>query len=469
VFANVANYIVQVGNPLVASDSWYFINAFLEKAVEVGPGFQDFFVKRNALDHAQPLVKLLLWFNAQWLGLDYVFEALMGLLFAAATLLVIVRTTRGDMRALHPEWLRVLILGAAAAVLVTLNSGMVFNWSLVSLVFIPYLLAMIGAACAWQAVSAGRHLGLLLAALLLAFSQDDVGLIINAALIVAVGLASLKLRRRRDGLMAVAVIVAAEVCYLVVSRLFFHPVAGASHESGVLGVLQALWSHHAESWDVVRIVFGSTLAHINPLLYYFPDSAFAWQSALAVVVMAAHVWFWWRAFRGAWNRPVFYAVSVMVLFYALMAGLLYARIPEYGINYLNEPRYVAFYLLSNLALVLMLMGQPLQATRPSLRVAAGLALATLMVLQIPLSRFTWYEGRYLSAYYHAMAREMLELGAGTPLQSCVPLLTVCNMPPADRDNAVQFLKRHKLNVYSDTFVERYRLQALVPPEQHPVH
>lgn len=460
-FANAAAYIAYAGNPLVASDAWYFINAFLQKAMEQGPSFQDFFVKRDALDHAQPLSKALLWFNARWLGLDFVFEALVGLFFAAATFLVLVQTTR-YARDAQPWWLRALSIGTLAAVLVTLNSGMVFNWSLVTLIFMSYFLTVVGAAVSWQVLRTGRYRALFLASLLIAFSFDDVGMIILAALILATMLAAAKLNLLRQGFIACAIFVVAEVCYLVASRVLLNPQGPSVVPSGgVMVNVLLLWDMRDEWPTIARVVLGSTLAHFNPLTYYLRESASAWQGVLATLAAMGHAWFWWRASRTPWNLPVFHAVTLMLLFYGMIAGILYGRIPTHGVAYLNEPRYVAIYLLSNVALVLMVLGQPLRAARVHFRVGAGVALVALLALQVPLSRFTWYEGRFLSAYYHAMAGQMLELGAGTVPESCVPLLTVCNMPQAERTDAIDFLRRYELNIYSEDFVARYRLEKLV--------
>lgn len=461
-FGNAAAYISVVGNPLVVSDSWAFINLFLQKALDAGPDLGDFFVKRGALDHAQPVVKALLWLNASWLGLDYVFEALMGLAFAAATWAFLVVTTRHGAEPRQPPPLRALAVGALAASLVTLNSGMVFNWSLVSLVFVPYLLAVVAAFAAWRALDAGEFRMLVVASLLVAFLLDNIGVIVSAALVGAVVLATLKSMAWRRGLAVAAVVLASLAAYQLVARLGFDPLP--SPPGTGVDSIPWLWAHRSEWPAMFVVVFGSTLAHINPLLYYFPDSADRWQAGLAAVAVLAHLWFWWSAWRGRWNAATFHAVVIMLMFYAFAVGVLYARVPEYGTYYLNEPRYVAFYLLSNVALVLMVMGRPVAATTSRGGVMAASAMCALLALQVPLSNFTWYEGKFLYVYYHTMAAQMLELGEGRQPASCVPLLTVCQMPEAERENAVDFLRRHELNVFSPDFIARYGLQKLVPAE-----
>jgi len=117
-------------------------------------------------------------------------------------------------------------------------------------------------------------------------------------------------------------------------------------------------------------VLGSTLAQFNSLERCFLGAARPWQALPATVVAGAHMWFWWRALRCTWNLSVFHAVAIMLLFYGLVTGIVYARLPVYGINYLDELRYVSMYLLSNVDLVLMLLGQPLRDARRWLRAAA---------------------------------------------------------------------------------------------------
>jgi hypothetical protein len=466
-FANAAAYIAQDGNPLVSSDAWYFVDAFLQKAMEHGASLQDFFAKRDALDHAQPLGKLVLLANARWLGLDFVFEALIGLCFAALMFVVLLRSTR-DTRQDQPWWLWALGAGTLSAVLVTLNSGMVYNWSLVTLVFMAYFMAVAGAAVAWRALVVGRYMGLFAAALAIAFCFDDVGLIILAALVIATCAAAAKLGRMRAGLVASTAIIAGEACYLFASHALLSPrVPGLAGAGGAMANLDALWALRGEWPTIVRIVFGSTLAHINPIAHFFPDAAPQWQGGLAVVAVLAHAWFWWRAWTGRWNLPVFHAVVLMLVFYASIAGILYGRLPIYGVGYLNEPRYVSTYLLGNVALVLMVLGQPWEARRLRARALAGAALGALLALQVPLSLFSWYEGSFLFAYYHKMASEMIELGHDSVPATCVPMLTVCGMPAAERARAVGFLRRHELNVYSEDFIARYRLEKLEAPVTAP--
>ena len=473
-FANVVAYVAHAGNPLVSSDAWYFVDAFLRPVLESGPGLQDFYVKRESMDHAQPLLKLLLWINAAWFGLDFVVESLMGILFAAGTFLLLVVATRGD-RGLQPPWLRGLLLGALALVLVTLNSGMVFDWSLVTLNYVPYFFAVLAALAAWRAVATGRFAALAAAAFVVAAAFDGVGLVIGAAIAGSTALAAARLGRWRAAGIAIAVVVAAQLAYRLLEPL----VLDGAQPTGTVGAgtqLQVLLGFRGEWLDIARIVLGSTFVHLHQAMHHYPGNPEGLQAAFALAAVALHAWFWWRALKGPFNAAAFHAVVLMLLFYGLSAAIVYARVPLNGVGYLHEPRYVGIYLLANVALVVMLLGQRIRAAAWGTRSLAVAGLAGLLALQVALSAYTWREGRFLYLYYHRMAGQMLALGADPDAvpPDCLPLLPVCRMPAESRREVMALLQRHGLNIYSPAFAERYGLEPLVdhyrrePARQDPI-
>ena len=471
-FANAGAYIAHAANPLVASDAWYFIEAFLRPAMEEGAGLADFFVKRSGFDHAQPFGKLLLLLNARWFGLDFVVEAMIGLLFAALTFLVCaVAVQRGAAHQSAPT--RALGLAAIAATLVTLNCGMVFDWSLVTLSYAPYFVAVAAGVAAWSVMRGSRIHLLALLTLAAAFGFDDVGLIINVVLAAVAALAGLSTGLRKRAGLVIAVAIGSELAYMVFAQLLLNQPVVAAGGPGAADQLQAFWAMRGDFPAAARIVLGSTLAHHFQLVHYFGARAVPVQWALACAVLLAHLWFWWRAWRGGWNHAVFLAVLIMLLLYAFVAGIAYARFTTFGVNYFHQPRYMVFYLLGNVALVLMLVGQP-SASGGAPRVAAAaryLVLGALLALQIPLSAYTWGQARYLGGYYHGMARQMLALGGGEVPAQCTPQLTVCSRPEQEREEVMHFLASRRLNLYSPAFISRYRLEALTnglePSERAP--
>lgn len=121
----------------MVSDGWYFVDTFLQKYYNGGVTLTDLYMKRSADDHAQPIHKLLLIWNADTFSLDFVVESYIGLAIAALAWLLMLFVVRQDNRD-HGNGARWMLLPlvAAAASLVSLSGGMAFNWSLVTLSYL---------------------------------------------------------------------------------------------------------------------------------------------------------------------------------------------------------------------------------------------------------------------------------------------------------------------------------------------
>src|SRR5687768_14812431 len=131
VFANAATYVLTTANPLVTSDAWHFLDVFVTKVLDGSVTFGDLFSKRDGMDHSQPLNKIFLYFNARYLGLDFVYEGLVGLAFAFLGFLILAKAADSAWAGRHKGAAYYLPLAAIAAVYVSLNSSMIFTWPLV--------------------------------------------------------------------------------------------------------------------------------------------------------------------------------------------------------------------------------------------------------------------------------------------------------------------------------------------------
>lgn len=465
-FINAGLYIAYAGHPLAMADAWYFIDAFLAKAYEHGVGLLDLYVKRPGNDHAQPIQKLLLLANAKWFHLDFVLEAFAGLAMALGTYLVLHAMIWQDQRRLgNPGWFFAAVASMIAMTIVSLNSSMVFNWSLVTLGYLPHLLVVIAAWACWRSLRGHGNARFALIFVFMAFTLDTMAMIAGASLAGATLLAGMKRGAgwRRVGAVA-ATVVFCLVAYRLASRLYLH--ASLPPEQGA-GALEALAGSATELPSMLVTVLGSSLAHMTPLTFWFGDGARDVQTALAIAVASAHLWFWWRAWRAPWNATVFTATTMMLMFYASVAGIIVGRVPIFGPGYLHEPRYVLTWQMGNVALLMMLAGaSPLPRRRPrAAAIGSGLLLFAMLALQVQLSRHTWDEGRYIQSYIHTMARQMYLLGLDPQAKpaSCVPMLTICEAGTGERVRSITFLKRHHLNAYSDEVLQRYSLQAVAAP------
>src|SRR5699024_6081922 len=75
------------------------------------------------------------------------------------------------------------------------------------------------------------------------------------------------------------------------------------------------------------------------------------EVALGLAVGGVHLAFWWTLFRHRRTAGLAGAVacSLMLVTYASTAGLLLRRVPEFGAEYMRQPRYVNLYALSAIA------------------------------------------------------------------------------------------------------------------------
>lgn len=469
-FLNAAWYIAYAANPLAMADAWYFIEAVLIRTQEQGLDIIDLYVKRGGSDHAQPLQKLLLLANARWFGLDFVMESFAGLCMALGTYLVIQHVLlRDQIRQRQPFWQMLLACAAIATTLVSLNSGMVFNWSLVTLGYLPHLFAAIAATFLWRSLQEGKWSAFAVSFLVIGFTLDAMAMIIGASFVLACVLSAL-LRQsdwRRVAGAAVCILLMLAI-YKLVSHNYLHaylPPEPPAADKGrqLIGLLPELPA-------MAATVLSASLIHPGPLGNLVGDQTEHVQLLLACLVAFTHLWFWHRTIRGPWNASMFLSVCIMLMFYASVAGIIVGRVTMFGPSYLEEPRYVLTYQMSTVALLLMLAGAP--RSSPGHWRSSGIAVAimlSILALQLPLSLHSWHEGRFLQSYYHTMARQMYLLGLNPAHEpdSCVPMLTICSSATGERVRAIQFLKDNQLNAYSPALLHRYSLEATATPPNPP--
>lgn len=462
-FANAARYISYAGIPFVISDGWYFVDAFLQKYYQGGVTLQDLYMKRSADDHAQPLHKLLLIWNADTFGLDFVIESYIGLALGAVAWLLMVYSARQDNLARATSHWWTLAMVAAAFSLVSLSGGMVFNWSLVTLAYFGPLV-MVGLAMAsWEALERARWWPLLVVAPLVIFTMDGTALICSLSVTGAVVLRELKRRGsswQKTGIV-IAILVATVIAYRLVSHLYLHPpfAAPSSGPSGASTLLGLGWSRLAQmTLDIAAL----TVADPAALKLFVPDNAVLLHKLLGAMVIAAHLWFWWRAVRDRWSRTQFIAVTVMLFCYGAAAGIVLGRVPLFGPEYVFQQRYLLMYQMGTVALALMAAGGDWTAWRLPQRLIVALMLLAVIAVQWPLSRATWMEAPYVQAYGNKLGRQMVLLGLNpdVKLVDCVPMLVICQADRAQQVRSIELLKRRRLNAFSPDVIERHSLQSL---------
>ncbi len=454
---NAFAYQYAVVAPMVTADNWLFLDTFLRQALEDRLGLGDFLVKRAGLDHAQPLNKLLMLLNYRVFGLDLRIEGMVGLVFAVAGLLVIYCMVLADTARDERTWHVYGLLAAIAAIQLSLNSSAIYSFSLVTLGFIPFFFAFATIWAAWRASRHRRWGGLFLAMLVYGVIGDTSAILLAIALVIALIYEGWRGGRTASSLRLALVVVLAVIC----ARLFyagFGEVRGATlaefnvptgeRVAGLLGQ----WR---DWWKFVVVPAASGLAYAAPLQTLVGPHWRIAQVLLGTIVLSAHGWFWWRSTRAPAGAAWFLAIVLMLLFYAYLGGLLMSRVFVRGAEYLDQPRYVSFYQVGIVALLVMACA-PGVRRRSGAWLRGGIA-AAIVLLQLPLSWSAAQEVVHIRRYYLTYAEQLREISRApeSPPEDCLPTLTLCPAPFELRVRVLRMARDHRVNVYSQWFHDHY--------------
>jgi hypothetical protein len=504
--ANALLYTVKTANPLMAADEWVFVDALVRKAVDGDLTVGDLFMKRSAVDHAQPLRKLVLLFHYKYFDLDFGIEAIIGVLAAFANLgllwLIAMRALRSSVAALPspqptlpdaslPAWsgaMALLGFAAIAAVYLSLNSPVVFGWPLLTLAYTSHFFVLMFIGLAWRGYRRATvpALGLLaLGALLLDAVSDDTGLIATVAVALALLLAGKRDRRMRQAGSAAAVALAAFAIYKPVFAWLTRDVvvAGAEPSARLQDMLASLAAHPVEMLSSLRVPLTASVAHRLQLHHWLARDTAGIELAIAAVLALAHAWFWWKAWQGRRNVAAFSATALMLLFYGLVAGTLLVRVSMHGGDYFWQPRYLLIYQFNLVALLLMAIAQlppsgrePRAAAERSIddagtgigksgRALFAVGALLLLLLQVPFSVESWSAVGYRSIHQQRMALRFGDMAdPRAKAVACARDREHCE-GISWRMDLVRFLKAQHLSVFSPRFRARNRLYT--DPRQLP--
>lgn len=465
---NALLYSDAAATPLVQSDAWYFLESFLTRYFDGSLTFLDLFVQRGAGDHAQPLQKLVLLFHTRYFGMDFGIEGLIGtaigILWCCAIAHEMRRQPAADGLRNGLSW---LCIGLVFALGLSLNSSNNFTWPLATLGYIPLLLGTLYFSLTMTQLERQRPGWILLATALLGACIDEIAVVVVIAAVLAwIPLLGTSTRQkvRTAG---------AAVLGLVAARLF---LAWVAHRAGATSALiepkgsLADTLLNGEALRGLLIPFSDSLIHVEHLARWFPASTASMIALCAAVVAVLHLYFWvsvllaWRA--GRYTRTLALATFLMLVAYALTAGIIISRVPAYDWNYLHQPRYVMSYQMSLVALAVLFQQRLCQVdlTASTVRLwiertSVVVVMALLISVQWTVTRANWGLPYYLSSYWQNAALSMQKLAAD-PLHEpgpCPDIMTVCAYPAERRAKLIGLLRDKQLNVFSPAFQMRYRL------------
>ncbi len=473
---NVFRFTWVAANPLPGSDAWYFLEVFVAPAMDGSLSLSDFFSQRSSDDHAQPLQKLILWLHLHWAHLDFTVEAVVGVLLAVATAFILAKLlVRGRRQKLGDMAYRMLGATALFAIALSLNSTAIYTWSLVSLGWLLVLVSVLywlgaGLIGSWRRMAAYG----LLASFSMAMVLDELAFPVLIALIIAVAV--------RDGFRrpanAMVLTIGGGLGVAMARGVLSALSAGASipaSAGGSFGQLLATISA-PEAWHLLVGPLSGSLVHRLHLQELAPAVGDRVQWILAITLAIAHFGFWWRALisrRLPSGETTVVAVSLMLLFYATIAGILLSRVPMFGVEYVYQPRYVLMYQLNVIALLLMFFA-PRRATEHAVQtrsptsVIATFGALLVIGLQVPLSISAWNYAPYLRAYVQQSEHILRQLAVDpskVPAGGCTDILTICDSPAATRGKLVRLLVENKINLFSPEFRARHGFDPILDEAQ----
>jgi len=469
---NALYFVLRVSNPVIQQDDWYFLDVFLRKAMDGSLGFADFFVRRHGSDHAQPLFKLIMLFEWRYFDLDFAVEAVAGVLAVAAYAVLLHRLVMAPHRSDGHDGTRYLAWAAMCAIVFSLNGDAgTWTWPLVALENITTLIILIFMLAVWHARRNQRYLPLALATLLLGISSDDSALI--AAFAVVLALLVVRLRTPDEGHASWKSLAVIVLCMVLVRIGYAHaPVVGGPPALPIASDLGLLVDRLREGgwwkWVVMPLVL--PVFYRNPFPPGHADLWLAMQIMLAVLLIAAHGWFWWKALRGNCNQPVFVAICLMLLSYAWVAGIVLIRVSVFGNDYLDQPRYMLLYAGHLIALLLMWTGSlgpkpPVSARSRGMGAAVPVAgCLLLLAIQLPLSLHAWHLRKYVWTYYARMASDIDAFAMQpAPVSQCKAHRPACNGARTKRRELTLLLSERRLNIYSPRVQRWHKYLPVLSP------
>lgn len=463
--SNILYFISQASSPVIRSDAWYFLDTVIKKWAMAGVDFADFFIKRSLNDHAQPANKIALLLNYKIFSLDFRYEALIGFLglwaiISMFTSIYFQRITRGCS-----NWYSAITFVIAILIISSLNTTEIYTWPLVTFGFVTFSLAFVTSLMTWKFLIYESTFGALAVSALSILLIGDTGAII-LWLSLSITVAILFLRGdQSDRIQAIkwgiAITIFVLSYFIILNGKFLF--AGTRHITPQVQS-QMAWLDPLMYIEALRIVFSSSLVHVVHLInigkYALPAS---WIVALIVFCLYVRYFVILFTSKVRPSREQFLITFILIYATVSVVAIIYGRVPVFGIDYLNQPRYVMTYQLIPFALMLdfAFLGTRKKIDFGVVRTCL-FSTATLLffVMQIAIiaeaySSVTWvsrFNDKRANAIGSYLADPSLSAGNCTGYNP-----TLCKMSVEKRNELLSVLEEENLNVLNLEFQWRYRI------------
>lgn len=455
----VGRFAYRTGVSVAIADSWHFIQEFVAHYNNGTLGLVDFFGKRPVgYDHSQPIQRAVLWLHMKLFQMDFGVEGAMGCVFAAGLAAFCAGLMRKELgTTVRGRYVAAFFTVCVFAGVFTLNARSVFDWSLVTLVFADILGATLLIAFAYRCLHEHRPLALFIATFIGCALMDTVAIMAVVAIAMLFVASAIRNSSDRRHLWLLFCIIAATVLYKFLYTWMF--LSGNAGSESILSPMAKLLVGWPEAWKVVVVPLGGAFLSPSRIAAMYPDKLWLALSVGATITAVATAWFWVRFVRYSGERLPFVAAGLMLICYGSVAGVVLIRVPEYGFDYLLQPRYALFYTLQAVALLMMAAHAWARGASLVMRSAFAVGGAALLGLWGLYAYLTTLEEPFVRAYNQQMADQIhaLWLEPGKTPTPCSPNILPCTWTPEMRAYAISQLEKGPWNVFAPHFRGRHHI------------
>lgn len=469
---NLIYFIGVAASPIIRDDGWYFLASQIQPWVEHGFSWRDIFVKRGLTDHAQPLNKVFLFLNYKLFNLDFKYEAIAGFVGILLTfflfLSIYIKKALSQSMTLCGTGFFLL----ATLTLTSLNSRELYSWPLVTFSYLPFFLALLLPVFAWCFFNdQSTVFSVLISSIIFVLIGDTASIIAWLSLTATVVLISFsdgKISKKRVVLWITYSAFFVSAYFIIINFNFMGGGGQPKTDNKSLDLLNV-----SSCLELVRIVFSSSLIHPEHLVRTGGAQIFfSW--AVAVLVLYFYIeHFFSMVFKKRQQTLVDFLVTFILLYATLsVAAIVVGRVSEFGINYLNQPRYVLIYQLIPFALFVKYCFLPVLVRRQLMgrNVIVIIVLPLMLCAQLYFSAKAYAAVPWISKWIDGQSKAIADYvnNPTLPAGNCTSFSSpVCNLPEVKRNELLNLMIKNQLNIFNHDFQWKYKIFPLIQIKASP--
>lgn len=470
---NVLHFISVAASPIIRDDAWYFLSSQVQPWIEHGFSWTDIFVKRGLTDHAQPLNKLSLFVNYNLFGLDFKYEALFGFIGFVAIILLCLSFFVKKTISQSVSWVSTGFFLLAILTLTSLNSTELYTWPLVTFSYLPLFLALMLPFLVWRFLECqSTFIPIILAFVVFLLIGDTASIIAWVSLTAAIVLTLIcdsEVSRKRSLIWIAGSALLVAGYFVLLNAKFM----GGSERQNPGG--QPLDFLNINIYlDLVRIVFSSSLVHQQHL-----TAAGSYQKVLSwLIALPVFYCFTLHFFLLIFQKRRQTSIDIFVTFILVyascsIAAIVVGRVPEYGIDYLHQPRYVLVYQLIPFALFIKYCFCQ-DNNRHSTVIRKGIVAITLpfmLCTQFYFSVHAYAAVPWIEKWVDGQANAISDYvsNPGSPAGNCTSYSSpVCKLPEVERNKLLKLMIDNQLNLFNQEFQWRHKIFPQIKQEVIPI-